>query len=58
MLTNSLNTILDQMAPIRIIQIREKYVPWLSESTKKSMQERDTAQATAALSRDQDDWRA
>jgi hypothetical protein len=58
LLTNSLSNILDQMAPIRTIQIRKKYVPWLSSSTKELMQERNAAQAKAASSRDQDDWRA
>ena len=58
LLTNKLRAILDQMAPIRTIQIRKKYVPWLSEATKELMKERDAAQARAATSRDQDDWRA
>ena len=58
LLTSKLSAILDQMAPIRTFQIRKKYVPWLSESTKELMKERDAAQATAASSRDQDDWRA
>ena len=58
LLTSKLSAILDQMAPIRTFQIRKKYVPWLSESTKELMKERDAAQATAASSRNQDDWMA
>ena len=57
-LTNSLNNILDEMAPIRKIQVRKKYVPWLSATTKELLKERDTAQAKAASSRDQNYWRA
>ena len=32
-LTSKLSKILDSMAPIRTIQVRTKYAPWLSEST-------------------------
>ena len=45
------------MAPIRTNQVREKYAPWLSDKTKQLLQERNSAQAAAALSRDPDDWR-
>ena len=58
LLTNKLSEILDQMAPIRTIQVRKKYVPWLSHATKELMKERDTAQTKAAKSKCQDDWRA
>ena len=57
LLTSSLSTILDQMAPIRTIQVRKKYVPWLSPDTKELMKQRDAAQAKAAESKCQDDWR-
>ena len=57
-LTKELTDILDVMAPIRTIQMRRKYAPWLSDSTKDLLKVRDTAQAKAAQTRDQDDWRA
>ena len=58
LLTNKLSYILDKMSPIRTIQVRKKYVPWLSLATKELMKERDAAQTKAATSRCQDDWRA
>ena len=44
------------MAPIRTIQIRENYAPWLSEKTRQVMAERDLAQKIAAESKTVDDW--
>ena len=52
----NLTGILDQMAPIRTIQIRENYAPWLSEKTRQVMAERDLAQKIAAESKTVDDW--
>ena len=57
LLTNKLTDILDTMAPVRTIQVRSKYVPWLSDSTKEVLKERNNAQATAAQSQNLDDWR-
>ena len=57
MLTSKLGKILDSMAPIKTIQIRSKYAPWLSEATKKVLEERNAAQKLASTSRDPDDWR-
>ena len=57
LLTSKLTRILDDMAPIKTIQIRVKYAPWLSESTKKLLKERNAAQRTASASGDIDDWR-
>ena len=45
------------MAPLKTIQVRNKYAPWLSQDTKQLMKERDRAQETAAKTRDIDDWR-
>ena len=56
-LTDNLTNILDQMAPIRTIQIRENYAPWLSQETKNVMTERDIAQQVAATSKFEDDWK-
>ena len=58
MLSDSLTNILDEMAPIRTIQIREKYAPWLSSNTKEKMAERDRAQQKAAQSRLEADWKS
>ena len=47
-LTRNISSILNQMAPIRTIQIRENYAPWLSQETRKIMAERDLAQKIAS----------
>ena len=57
LLTNKLTIILDTMAPLKTIQVRNKYAPWLSQDTKQLMKERNKAQETAAKTRDIDDWR-
>ena len=56
-LTSKLTNILDTMAPVRRIQIRTKYAPWLSAESKSWIKERDAAQSKSALSGDIDDWR-
>ena len=57
LLTNGLTRILDIMAPVKTIQIRENYAPHLSEDTKKLQKIRNSAQAAAAKSGDPADWR-
>ena len=56
MLSEELTAILDRMAPIRTIQVRENYAPWLSGQTKQIMAERDLAQKIAIQSKSDDDW--
>ena len=55
--TRKLNVILDEMAPIRKFQVRPKYAPWLTNSTKELMNERDLAQKRAACTGDSEDWK-
>ena len=55
--TEKINNILDKMAPVRTFQVRVKYAAWLSEGTKDLIKKRDSAQATAAHTKDPDDWR-
>ena len=57
LLTDKLTNVLDDMAPIRKIQIRTKYAPWLSEDTKHLKLEREAAQERAAESNSPEDWR-
>ena len=45
------------MAPIKSIQIRTKYAPWLSDQTKSIMKERDRAQKYAQQTNNYEDWR-
>ena len=42
-LRSKLTAIVDQMAPVRTIQVRAKYAPWLSDNTKHLMKERNEA---------------
>ena len=51
----SLTQILDKMAPVRKIQVRSRFAPWLSSETKTLMRERDYAQSRASESRKTDD---
>ena len=55
--TTKLNMILDQVAPIKRIQVRNKYAPWLSNATKALITDRDLAQKKAAESNNEDDWK-
>ena len=54
--TNKLTTILDVMAPIKVIQARAKYAPWLSEATKNKIKARNEAQKKASESKTKSDW--
>ena len=40
-------SILDQLAPVRTIQTRNRYAPWLSAETKENVRKRDSAQRRA-----------
>ena len=55
--TNKINSILNIMAPIKNIQVRAKYAPWLSENTKLKLVERDLAKRTASESGKSEDWK-
>ena len=55
--TSKINNILDKMAPVKTFQVHVKYAAWLSDDTKKLIEDRDHAQAVAAQSRHPDDWR-
>ena len=57
MLTEKITFILDTMAPMRTVQIRKKYAPWLSKTTLDLMKERDQLQKKASQSRNEDDWK-
>ena len=57
LLTNKLTLVLDKFAPIRTIQTRSRYAPWLSDTTKLVMGQRDRAQQSAAANQDQEKWR-
>ena len=56
-LTNELNRVLDRWAPVKKVQIRPKYRPWISKETKILMKQRDYAQELASQTKQQEDWR-
>ena len=44
------------MAPVRVIQVRTNYAPWISEKTKARIKERNLAQGKAAETKTEEDW--
>ena len=57
LLVDKLIMVLDEMAPVKTIQTRSNYAPWLSEDTKSLKTERNAAQEKASLSDPPEDWR-
>ena len=58
LITSKLNNILDEMAPIKVVQVRTHYAPWMSKDTKAKAKERDIAQKKAAETQVAEDWEA
>ena len=56
-LTNKLNIILDELAPIKTFQTRVNYAPWLSDETKLLKKQREEAQEKASRTNNLEDWR-
>ena len=56
LLSEKITTILDNMAPMRTVQIRTNYNPWLSQQTKDLMEERDSLHKKAAETQNVEDW--
>ena len=54
--TQKLTEILDEMAPIKSIQNRSRYAPWVSDDTKNKMIARNEAQKKASETKLQSDW--
>ena len=54
--SKKINEILDALAPMRTIQVRKNYAPWLSQDTKDLMKERDHAQQRASITNLDQDW--
>ena len=57
MVTKKLTAIIDVLAPIKTIQTRTHYAPWLSKATKKKINERNSAQKKAARTNLESDWK-
>ena len=56
--TNRVTEVLDKYAPVRIIQVRRKYAPWLSDQTKDAINIRNQAQQMANLIKTPENIRA
>ena len=56
LLTGKLNSVLDNMAPVRKIQTRTNFAPWMSADIKLQMEARDAAQKKAIDSNKEEDW--
>ena len=54
--TRKITEILDEMAPMKSIQIRSNYSPWLCKDTLDLMKARDEVQKLASETRSRDDW--
>ena len=57
LLTEELNKILDEVAPVKVFQVRSNYAPWLSSATKTLMKERDQVYKLASESNLNNDWK-
>ena len=55
--SEKLTRILDQLAPIKTVQTRTRYTPWLSQPTKLLIEQRDQAQSRASSSKLEEDWK-
>ena len=56
LLSKKISFILDSMAPLKTIQIRTNYNPWISDSTKDLIKQRDALHQMAILSGQAEDW--
>ena len=55
-LTAKLTMILDKIAPVKKIQVRTNYAPWISEPTKSLIKKRNEAQKQASETKCESDW--
>ena len=56
LLSGKITTILDKMAPIKTIQTRSNYAPWISEDTKNKIKKRNELQKKASETNLDSDW--
>ena len=54
--TNKITDMLEDMAPMRTIQVRANYVPWISKETLDLMKERDDLQKLASETKTREDY--
>ena len=56
-LSSKLNEALDRWAPVKKVQVKPMYRPWISKETKGLMNQRDYSQELASRTNNPDDWR-
>ena len=56
MVSTKLNLILDEMAPVKVVQVRTHYAPWVSKEMKQKIKTRNDAQKKAAETQSEEDW--
>ena len=56
-LTEKITRVLDKFAPVKTIQVKPSYAPWLTDQVKEAMTQRDRAQLTASVTQCQESWR-
>ena len=54
--TEKVQSVLDSLAPVKTVQVRTNYAPWISKTTLEMMKERDTAQHRATTTKLDTDW--
>ena len=54
--TEKVQSVLDSLAPVKTVQVRTNYAPWISKTTLEMMKERDTAQHRATITKLDTDW--
>ena len=57
LLSKNLTNVLDEMAPLRTIQIRKNYNPFISKETKELMKARDKLQQVASETKSKEEWK-
>ena len=55
-LTSNISSVLNEMAFVKKIQVRQNYAPWVSEGCKRDMNTRERAQEKAVASQEGEDW--
>ena len=55
-LESKVTEIIDVMCPLKVVQYREDYKPWIQNETKHLMAARDEAMSKARTSQDPSDW--
>ena len=55
-LEREIRAVLDNQAPVKIVQVRRGYKSWVSSDLKEKMAERDSLRETARRTGDAGDW--